>query len=167
MLRFLQCALLVVVFCSTGCSQQKTAVSTPAAAAAGQAYAALSMFDNLTFYEVTAPDGKLQLLAKKLLLIFDGIRIEKVARGAAFRSSFQHPDQGPVTTNDAVQFGSTLVDIKQAGRPDKTIDVAINGFKFRLVDNGDSVEIDGKTYKFDEPHTLVVDKDGKVTEKKE
>jgi hypothetical protein len=42
-------------------------------------------------------------------------------------------------------------------------DIQINDYRQRLGEDGNALGIDGKTYRFDEPHTVLIARDGKAT----
>src|SRR5437879_6514681 len=128
---FLIGALSVAAICCAGCSKKSGTANPPRAAAASMSSAPADFVGKITYYEVSAPEGKLRLKAKKLTLIFEGINIGEDGKGVTSLSNFQHPDQGSATTDNTHHFGSSKVEVKQASRYDGAIGVDVNGYKFR------------------------------------
>jgi hypothetical protein len=121
------------------------------------------MFDQDRLCESTAHEGKYQLTAKRLTIIFEGIPIGDEGKNTQYhtlRLAAQEPGHSQETR---MAFGSTEVVHTQTAGKGGTSDLQINGYKLRLVEDGKALEIDGKPYRFDEPHTVVLSKDGKVT----
>ena len=120
-------------------------------------------FDRERLCESTARGGRYCLTAKRLTVIFEGIPIGddgKDTRYHVVRIAPQQPGQSQATT---LAFGATKVVHNQTAGQGGTSDIQINGCKLRLVEDGTALEIDGKAYRFDEPHTVVISKEGKAT----
>jgi hypothetical protein len=144
--------LFVVTMLSFGCSKASPSDSE-------------RMFDQDKLCESAAQEGKYSLTAKRLTIIFEGIPIGddgKKNHYRVLRLVTQEPGHSHATT---LGFGSTEVVHKLTAGKDGTTDIQINDYKLRLVEDGKALEIDGKTYKFDDPQTIIISKDGKATTK--
>lgn len=159
MVRFATCFIGMLGCCLGGCSRESSTSQPPPAPA--------NLLNQVTRYDASVRNGKFCLKAGDLTLIFDRILIGDDGKNVIASGNFQVPQASPISGTNTLQFGSTRIEVTQQSGDDRTINVDINGYKLRLVDGGKALEIDGKSYRFDEPHTLSIDKDGKVTEKKD
>jgi hypothetical protein len=119
-------------------------------------------FDKERLCDSTVREGKYCLTANRLTVLFDGIRIGddgKDTRYHVVRLAPQQPGHSQTTT---LAFGSTEVVYTQVATKGGTSDIRINDYRLCLVEDGKALEIDGKSYRFDEPHTIVISKEGKV-----
>jgi hypothetical protein len=149
MKQLLGCTFVWLTTLSLGCSK-------------GSPSPADQMFDQDRLCKSTAQDGKYRLTAKRLTILFEGIPIGEDGKNTQYHTLRLVPQQPGHSQTTRMAFGSTEVVHTQTAGQGGTSDLQINDYKLRLVEDGKALEIDGKTYRFDEPHTVVISKEGKA-----